>query len=274
MHMSRVKKECPVQVVDVIGGMSVPGRITMLSDRFVAVAQWAQVNGEELVTSHVKALPAQPIVGPALTKRPIPMPQVVRLYLFLFFVSPWVIRILLILGLVGWLSQLIMPTDPAVLELMTESAFFDQLSLTLSLFLYIWFFSLLLRVRRWHGAEHMAIETYRKTGSIDLADIAQASPVSSHCGGRLVIPFILASVLSSIVSTVSGFDSTLVLLVSLEALLWIDKLIGFHRVPLFAQVAMLMQRLTTGRPNERELHTAHKAITTLVQAHASTPQTS
>lgn len=117
----------------------------------------------------------------------------------------------------------------------------------------------------WHGAEHMAISAYQKSGKTDVETIKNGNRIDPHCGGRFLLPFLLVGVASYYLSSRFHFNQFLCYLVSLEIVLWIDRFIGWWRIPGFAQASRLLQKhITTAEPSGYELALAHHALKSLV----------
>jgi uncharacterized protein YqhQ len=127
----------------------------------------------------------------------------------------------------------------------------------------------------WHGAEHMAIAAYERSGATSLEAIERESPVNAKCGTRFAFPMIVAQIL--VVKITNGlFAGELAsfagliffFLITLECLLWIDFWFGLDKLPVTRQVSYLVQRyIVTRRPGEIELRTAQLAMIQLITAH-------
>ncbi|MFH1632289.1 MAG: DUF1385 domain-containing protein [bacterium] len=254
--------------VNIIGGISFPGRIAILSDHYQAIAVWTRVKGKEGPVAIVRRLPMKSVAHPTLKHKWLPIPRVVRLFAFLFLAGNWFIKLFLILVVVGEVVQIVFPPSVDVVETVYLSPFFIATIYMFYIVLIIWFARFMAATRAWHGAEHMAIETYRQTGQSSIKSIAKFSPVSPYCGGRLFAPFLLIAFLAPALALTYGINDFLVTLVGLEIVLWIDALIGFYRIPIFREAAWLLQKyITTKKPSERELKTAHLALRELIKAH-------
>ena len=248
-----------MQQVRIVGGKSTAGRVSILSDEFVATAH-SERDGE--ITCKVKR--HSPLSRFLYKNKRLPIPRLVRMILF-FAVSMtrkgWVLLGLYVLGIV--LLDKFFPTGSAV------SAFLKQ---------YWWLFYALIqvgaltyihrRIATWHGAEHMAIAAYNRTGSTDTHAIACECPVHDKCGGRLILPLVVGMIIANLVAKILGVSETIGLLAILECILWVDTLNGWDKIPGTSQASYLLQRwVTTRYPGEQELQTAQRALHELVAAH-------
>jgi len=123
-------------------------------------------------------------------------------------------------------------------------------------------------IRRWHGAEHMAIASFERNASVELEDIKKESRVHPKCGGRFLLPLICIAIMVPGVSSYFAINSFLVLILSFEGALWVDTFFGWDRVWVFSQASFFLQKyLTTREPKEKEIKTAQMALEYLVKAH-------
>lgn len=122
-------------------------------------------------------------------------------------------------------------------------------------------------IRRFHGAEHKVLESYLKHGSIDDEQILLTSRISDRCGGKLLLPLLIAGPLSVYLSQQTHFNLVLTNLAMVEIILGIDFLIKWSKIPVFAQASRAIQYMTTGEPGEHELQTAKTALIGLIEAH-------
>lgn len=122
--------------------------------------------------------------------------------------------------------------------------------------------------KSWHGAAHMAVATYRESGSTEVEEIKHEGHVQGQCRSRFLFPIILASFLAYFFTTVTSFPDIVFYFVILELMLWIDKFVGLENVPVFSHFSTLFQRyVATGPPGDQELLTAQCAVKNLVKAH-------
>lgn len=245
----------------IVGGMSTPRSISIFSDEFVATATYHGRSQQIRCVVHRR-------VATWLTRYPwIPIPRVLRLLIALVMASP-----ILMTALIAWpVAHRIIdgPTPqfpPIPLEdrlfvfLLVQSQF---LPLLVGILLFIKLF-----IGSWHAAEHMAIASYERFASTDLAAIAAQNRVHPKCGGRLMAPLLLASFLAFCFGPINHlFLSQLALI---ECILWIDALIGFDKIPVFRILSTLLQHyITTRTPHHIALRTAQVALQKLVAAHAN-----
>lgn len=253
-----------MQEVRIVGGMSTAGRVSILSDMFVATAH-SDEDGE--ITCEVKR--HSPLSRFFYKNKRLPIPRLVRM--ILFFADSmtkkwWILLGLCTLGVV--LLEKFLPSGGSV----------SGLSVSMFLKQYWWIIyavvlvGVLVYIRRyiatWHGAEHMAIAAYDHTGTTNIRAIGRECPVHDKCGGRLFLPLVVGTIIANLVAKNFGVSETIVLLAILECVLWMDTLRGWDKIPCTSQVSHLLQRwITTRYPGEQELRTAQRALQELVAAH-------
>lgn len=260
--------EKPSQNITLIGGMSFPGRIAIISDKFRSVATWNKIDGKEIIKTVVTPLPIRRILKPVLRVRWLPIPKTIRLFLFLFISGNLFVKLFILFFVVSAFLQIFYPSEFHEIEGSMINPFATLMIYTLWIVILIAAIRFIKATRPWHGAEHMAIETYRKSGSSHINDIRKASPVNPRCGGRFFVPFLLISFFVPPIAHYFKFPNLLTNLIAIEVILWIDALIGFYRIPVFAQLSDLLQKyLTTKIPTDRELQTAQAALEKLLEAH-------
>jgi hypothetical protein len=125
------------------------------------------------------------------------------------------------------------------------------------------------RSRPWHGAEHMTIAAYERSGSTRPCDVQCESPINDHCGGRLVLPLLLVGTVWAAAPIRSRVLRLILGAVLVEAGLQVERLWGWDRIPVFAQASRLLQRCTTRQPDEQHLAVARIAMAALLKAHAT-----
>lgn len=119
-----------------------------------------------------------------------------------------------------------------------------------------------------HAAEHMAISAYGKYGADGINHIAEQPRVNEYCGGRLVVPAVLAGWTVALCSHWLGHATIFVSLFALELILWIDKFIGLNKIYVTAKISEWLQTyITTRTPTEKELLVGKKALQQLLVAH-------
>jgi uncharacterized protein YqhQ len=95
-----------------------------------------------------------------------------------------------------------------------------------------------------------------------MASILQESPIHPHCGGRMILPVLLANIIAGYCS------SMLIFFIVLEAMFWVDKFFGFEKLWGFSHVSIFIQRyFTTQEPADYQVRTAEAGIQALVKAH-------
>jgi hypothetical protein len=255
--------------VKIIGGRSAHRQISFLSTEFSVTAI---CNQDNTITCKVKPLPC--MVSFLYRHKRLPLPGIIRLLLVMFAGAKVKGRIVLglmflSLFLSAWVEIQLIPPKMAVPQLISPW-FFGGLMLLLA-WLIFWLLPRgLRRVATWHAAEHMTIAAYDKSGAADLEVIAVQDRVHPKCGGRLALPFLasgLLVLLFAFKAPANWFLVSVMLgdLALLEAVLLIDRLIGWDRIPVAAQTSRLLQRyVTTRQPGELELRTAQRAMLELI----------
>ncbi len=245
----------------IIGGMSMPHSISILSDDFVATATYRRShNAIDCVVAR-----RTPIIPLLARYRWIPIPRVLRLLIFLFSSSP------ILMGfLVGYqvVDRIVSGPTPTLPPIPFEQRFlicaFIQshfIPLLAAILLFIKMF-----IGSWHAAEHMAISAYERLTSTEFADIASQDRVHPKCGGRLMAPLLIASFLVFCFGPINHL--LLSQLVLIECILWIDHFVGFDKIPIFRTLSTLLQRYATTSPaGDVEILTAQTAVRALIAAH-------
>jgi uncharacterized protein YqhQ len=121
------------------------------------------------------------------------------------------------------------------------------------------------RIAGWHGAEHMAIAAYERSGSVTIESMLEESPIDKNCGGRLLLPLSIAIFIAMLGAEHFGINLAITDLLAIEVVLQVDHRRGWHTIPLAAQASQFLQRwITTKDPTVQELKTAQLALCTLV----------
>lgn len=243
---------------EIIGGQSKHKKISMWTDEFISTAQCLR-NGEDIIIGvEVNLLPPENRF--LLKHKYLPIPQILRLLLFATSgMSLWkkILFYALAYFFLSFFSSFlgaahaINPILPPVMVYISVIALF-VCSLCF----------IKDTVAKWHGAEHKAIAAYDH-GSTEIADTAKESRIHDKCGGGLYFPMVLMPIIASrILGAMSIYVNFLIIfLLATECVLWIDKLIGWDKIPVFRETSRLLQRyVTTEEPGEIEILTAKAAI--------------
>lgn len=243
--------------IKIVGGMSMPGSITLQSTKHSAIAMCVPEGFKITVRN-------QPPLGGFLHEhRLLPIPQTIRFVLFLLSnlsSKALALIVTVTVGLFLFGSHLPGPEPSPKVALITD------------VLLAVWFIFYLYRIRPWHAAEHMAIGAYDSgEGSSSWKAIAGASRVDPRCGGRFVLPLIIVTHIAHLSLIASGIELGQAAfwsnVISWEIILWVDVLIGWYNVPVFREASALLQRyLTTCDPEPRHLKTAKVALDALIMA--------
>jgi len=254
--------------VKVIGGKSIKGSVSILSDKFVVTAV-SGAGGKINCTVNPMSETARWVIQ---YKNPW-MPKLLRLLLFLregIGTRDIVFFGLLFTGLAALLllSESILPGS---VEAVDSNIWLFNLSTLLIVLL-----MLKASIAKWHGAEHMTIAAYISTGMTDLETIKKQSPIDPHCGGRFIIGIVAAQQISNFVTNTYVPNQILLAFLyvifinaaMMEIVLRIDAWKGLDKLPVTSQASYLLQKyFTTAQPGDRELLTAKRAMDELIAAH-------
>ena len=237
--------------IKIIGGSSGSGRVSILSEEYCATARYSKSEGT--ITCEIKPLPSLVRFIVRAEKKYF-VPRIVKILCF-FLGSITLLDFLFITLLVTGVHLIVGKFEDAAI---LQYKFVPPL-LVLALFLFI----TRTKVSGWHGAEHMTIAAYERSETTELDAICRESPVNPKCGGRLVLPILILMFASLYL-----FSHWMFLVTSIEATLWIDKKIGFDKIPAFSHFSVLLQSyITTTNPTRRQLHTARIAMAELIAKH-------
>lgn len=253
--------------VTILGGASWIRRISIMSSHYVATAR-ASYDGS--ITCVVRS---RSRLANFFRRHPqLPVPKIIRMLLFLleglgFFGKVFVGFLLCDALFSKYVPALPAPTPPS--DVLLSDLLYVQALFMIAVCAPILYFVHRL-VATWHGAEHMAIAAYERTRSSDLQMIAVQDRVHPKCGGRIMLPYLTATFLVTIVGYYIPLPLLLILVIHLELLLQLDARIGFDRIPVFSHASTLLQRhITTRDPGDLELRTAQCALQELLAAHAA-----
>ncbi|MDD5341985.1 MAG: DUF1385 domain-containing protein [Patescibacteria group bacterium] len=252
--------------VKIVGGMSGPYRISIMSVKYAATAV-VDRNGK--ITCDVKPRRISSLLA-RLDRWPIP--RLVRLCLLLLDGMPpkgmLVCAAGIVIGLAcGYISRIMHPTPQP--RLMSDWQIAEFWILTVGALVY--FIYILRRyIASYHAAEHMAIAAYERTGTTEVENISRESRINDRCGGRLILPLIMADFAAMSIASQLKIDQVIVSLIGMECVLWIDKLVDWGKLPITRQTNHLLQRyLTTRQPGDLEISTAQFALQCLIERHES-----
>lgn len=241
--------------VELMGGRSTAHCIRILSNRFTATARFHK-DGQItcVVTGH------SPLSRFLSSHQRFPIPQLVRILLFLVDGMNTRERLLFVLFAVSAVPASSLFTFHSLSTVPLVLSFAAGIALQLG------YGSR--RVATWHGAEHMAIAAYQRNGSTDLETMRRESPVHEKCGGRILLPLLVGTTLAIATAKATGTNAVVLSLTTLEALLWVDSLKGWDRIPVARAASRILQKyITTRQPTDRELRTAQRALQELIKAH-------
>lgn len=119
----------------------------------------------------------------------------------------------------------------------------------------------IMRVFRFHGAEHKVINCYGEHGNLDYNLVKGASRFNKRCGSNLVIIFLILYSIMWILNLDSLPVLALMFLVTIQVMKILIKKETF-----FDKYINLLQYITVQEPREEELYLAVEAFNKLVQA--------
>jgi len=120
----------------------------------------------------------------------------------------------------------------------------------------------------YHAAEHMVHDAYAQTGSTRLANIIEASRIHSRCGITGLVPYEVFKFGSLVIAAHLSVSPILALLAGVEIANWIDRIWGWHHVPITSTISRFLQeKVFTAPPDETELLVAKTAFDQLLLAH-------
>lgn len=251
--------------VQIVGGMSMPGSITIQSAEFISSARCGK---DGLITYETKRAPKISRFMYKLSEYPLPR----TLVLLVFMINSMSLTMKIVMGVMTYnLIQRIYFPDATPPPPPPVDDGFSFIPYVIQVIFYgglLWFFN---RVAPWHAAEHKVIAAYRDSGSTDLADIENANRIDRMCGGRYFFPFILGSILAGFVADALSISTFLCTLLVTEAILWVDRLVGLSNIRLTWFASRVLQtHLTTREPGLREIFTAQTAMRNLIACHEET----
>lgn len=265
------KKGGPLKMekIENIGGSSQKGAISYSSDQYTSVAI---LNQKGKITCTVTPHSPPSRLDKIVAKLPIPkLMTLLASIIANLSLTDWLIFILY--EVFGTISLALLFAHGKVTQSKVSS------SAITTIFHYWWiFFTLVVAavllyfyivVAKWHGAEHMVMSSYERTGKIKkIQVIMEENTVHSRCGGKLFIPIFSGLVSSLLFAHALGFNKVAAILITIEAILWIDDLIGFDKIPITSHASFLIQKyISTRRPDEQELLVARRALQGLISAH-------
>lgn len=259
-----------MQRIRLIGGMSAPRQISLVSDQFISTASCSK-DGE--ISCKIKPLSA-------LTKRLLQKdqqakstwtPEIFKKFAFMLSTPTsgvWALLfpLSILMIMTGYGLLLIAGTYGASGVGLNPYLFWMMLSLSL-LFVNR-------NVATWHAAEHMTIAAYERFGASDMSTIAQQDTYHAKCGGRFFMPLMMVNLSVTLLASWLGISSgVVILLISLiliELVFRFDRKVGLDKFPPTAMASYYLQKyITTRRPYawSEELLTAQRALQELIAAH-------
>ena len=227
-----------MESIKLIGGMSLPGCVSIFSKKYVATAK--SLKAGIRVTVRDLSLPNKIFniwFIPKVVKLVIFMLSAAGLKVKLFFLS----YLIVLITSNQWIQRL----DNKIIE---RGYLWRIIFLELGILALVCLF-IKTKIAKWHGAEHMAISAYKRCGLADIIEMAQENHINPECGGRLFLPFILIYATSFLtIPKKIALQGDLVVIPrkEYEALLWLKKIREF--IPTVAQRNALIR----ARKNRKE----------------------
>lgn len=249
----------------ILGGSATGSSVTLYSNEFRVTARFHKKTGK--ITSQVKRRNA---LEQFLLRHPYLSPRTLAFALFMLSMQS-AKYFMLFAGILTILTAIMMSVFFYIgiensQETTKDMEFFVRATRPfLLLFLLLVYRKF---IAGFHAAEHMAASAYTQFGSAGIARIAEGSRFNEHCLSRFLAPGIVIAFLTLLGLMTIGEISLLISLIVWEGILWVDTLIGFSNVPIFAKSTALLQRyVTTKPPNEHERQTGEEALRQLLIAH-------
>jgi len=124
------------------------------------------------------------------------------------------------------------------------------------------------KVAPYHAAEHKAFNAYEAFGSTELEVIQEQSRYHDICGTSVIAPMFLAFTAAPFLAFCSHMNFVISLALLMEAVLWVDKLAGWHMIPIFRELNKWLQlNFTTSEPNAKQLEVAKTALDAAIATH-------
>jgi uncharacterized protein YqhQ len=248
--------------IKIVGGSSRPKSITISSDKYISTATCQYYDGISQAVIDCEVKKVSPIIQKLRRFKKWPIPRLFFLLVALWTQSKAFGKAWMILMVISFIL-------PAAKNSQSSSISYGPI-----IFLIVVLIALIIWLRKsiatWHAAEHMAISCYEKSGAYNIDSIKKEDRFNRKCGGRLMLPLILASALCFYLDNfdLTGLSLKILNLIALEVILWVDYLIGFDRIPVFSHASYWLQKyVTTKQPGDDEIRTAAYAVYELVQAH-------
>lgn len=132
------------------------------------------------------------------------------------------------------------------------------------------------RIFEYHGAEHMAVHTYEKNAVLTVAEVEKEPPEHPRCGTSFIIAVFLVSIIVySVVPRNPVFWQNLLQRIAIipliaaigyEVLKWSAKRRDHPLVKLVTIPGLLTQKITTQKPDEKQIEVAIAALTRALES--------
>lgn len=240
----------------IIGGMAMPKGVNITSENFSVVAK-LHSNGE---ISHTTTPTSE---AEKWLRKAKYMPKVLKMFLFIIMKLTPKGRLILLAFIIGaplLLSATVKPEQ--------SDALAPEVTIAIRVITFGIFFYLLLSVRGFHAAEHMAIAAYERHGVKGIDRLSEQDRVHNKCGGRMLFPLLIVFGCSQL--TAAFYDYWWVPLlpfILFEIVLWVDAIVGYDKIFVTQVISVWLQRtITTKPPSEQELQTGRYALRQLLIA--------
>ncbi|OGY62999.1 MAG: hypothetical protein A2745_02995 [Candidatus Harrisonbacteria bacterium RIFCSPHIGHO2_01_FULL_44_13] len=224
-----------LEKIHVIGGFSLPGRITIYSTKYASTVYDEGKNFRVKVERH------QPLRKAFWRFCLASAASLLILFLIIWFLGPHIGVIL------HWVLKWSIAAVVAI-SILIQVIIFPKL-------------------KSWHGAEHKAITAFRTLRRFDLAAIKSASPISPFCGGRYYIILLFTATLAYLICFLLKIEIVIVVFAALDVLVKI--LDGVTRFSISRPIQwcnhLLQKFVTTSEPSDTELQAAHYCLRALIE---------
>lgn len=196
--------------------------------------------------------------------------QLTKKDMFFVIATAILMSVALFFAMPFFLTRFVSKTDKGILFNLAEG--FVRVMV---LVLYIWVISRMKEIKvlfQYHGAEHKTVHCYEAGEALTVKNVRKYSRQHPRCGTSFLIIIMLISVLVfSVITTGSWFVKfglrvlfiPLVMGLSYELLKFSAKHCNNIFVKILIAPGLLMQKLTTREPTDRQIEVAIKALSTL-----------
>lgn len=252
--------------MQILGGMALPSRVNISSANFSVVARAGEDGNITTTVTPVSRVETW-------IRKQKWFPKVPKMFVFLFTKLAPKDRFIILAILIGIPVLISALFTPEQVQDFSDSGKTDLITWGFRILTFLIIGYTFVGVRGFHAAEHMAIAAYERHGVSGLDHVAEQDRVHDKCGGRMLFPLMFAILGGGLLANQwdtwwAGFIPLLLL----EAVLWVDSLVGYDKIRFTNAISHWVQRtLTTKPPNELELNTGREALRALLIAEGELP---